>query len=198
MINKIRIENVKGFGTQGKDLNVNLDSNKINLCVAPNGFGKSSLATAFESLKRTRLEITEDNKHIGEKNAPSSLKLTIDGNEYTADGTKNEISDYQVCVIHNRSRVDYKKQRIRNYVNVEAYLEIEDIDICPVESSAAITYQINSIKREFGTNKKVLTTIEPLLRNKQFLNLLPECYDDFNKFGTKKETGKNTCGSEQY
>ena len=65
MINKIRIENIKGFGTQGKDLNVNLDSNKINLCVAPNGFGKSSLATAFESLKRTRLEITEDNKHIG-------------------------------------------------------------------------------------------------------------------------------------
>lgn len=190
MINKIRIENVKGFGTQGKDLNVNLDSNKINLCVAPNGFGKSSLATAFESLKRTRLEITEDNKHIGEKNAPSSLKLTIDGNEYTADGTKNEISDYQVCVIHNRSRVDYKKQRIRNYVNVEAYLEIEDIDICPVESSAAITYQINSIKREFGTNKKVLTTIEPLLRNKQFLNLLPECYDDFNKFGTKKRLEK--------
>lgn len=51
MINKIRIENVKGYDVQGKDLNVNLDPTKINLCVAPNGFGKSSLATAFESLK---------------------------------------------------------------------------------------------------------------------------------------------------
>ena len=190
MINKIRIENVKGYGSQGKVLNVNLDPIKINLCVAPNGFGKSSLATAFESLKRTRLEISEDNKHIGEKNAPSSLKLTIDGIEYTADGTKNEFSDYQACVIHNRSRVDYKKQRIRSYVNVEAYLEIEDIDVCPVESPANITYQINSIKSEFGANKKVLTTIDPLLRSTQFLYLLRDCFDDFIKFGAKKRLDK--------
>ena len=190
MINKIRIENVKGYGSQGKDLNVNLDPTKINLCVAPNGFGKSSLATAFESLKRTRLEISEDNKHIGEKNQPSSLTLTIDGCVYTADGTKNEIAGYQACVIHNRSRVDYKKQRIKNYVNVEAYLEIEDIDVCPVESPAAITYQINSIKSTFGANKKVLTTIDPLLRNSQFLYLLPNCYDDFIKFAAKKRQNK--------
>ena len=40
MIDKIIIENVKGYGVPGKDLNVNLDSTKINLCVAPNGFGK--------------------------------------------------------------------------------------------------------------------------------------------------------------
>jgi acetate kinase len=112
MINKIRIENVKGYDVQGKDLNVNLDPTKINLCVAPNGFGKSSLATAFESLKKSRLEISEDNKHVGQKNEPSSLKLTIDGVEYTANDSKNEFADYQAYVIHNRSRVDYKKQRI--------------------------------------------------------------------------------------
>lgn len=186
MINKIRIENVKGYGSQGKDLNVNLDPTKINLCVAPNGFGKSSLATAFESLKRTRLEVSEDNKHIGEKNQPSSLTLTIDGVEYTANDSKNDFSDYQAYVIHNRSRVDYKKQRIINYVNVEAFLEIEDIDVCAVESPANITYQINSIKGEFGANKKVVTTIDPLLRSAQFLYLLPDCFGDFIKFGAKK------------
>lgn len=190
MIDKIIIENVKGYGVPGKDLNVNLDSTKINLCVAPNGFGKSSLATAFESLKRTRLDISEDNKHIGHKNAPSSLKLTIDGNEYTADGTKNDFSDYQACVIHNRSRVDYKKQRIRNYINVEAYLEIEDIDVCPIERPATITYQIKSIKSLFGVNKKVLTNIAPLLHSTQFLYLLPDCFDDFIKFRAKKRLDK--------
>jgi len=186
MINKIRIENVKGYDVQGKDLNVNLDPTKINLCVAPNGFGKSSLATAFESLKKSRLEISEDNKHIGQKNEPSSLKLTIDGVEYTANDSKNEFADYQAYVIHNRSRVDYKKQRIRNYVNVEAFLEIEDIDVCAVESPATITYQINSIKGEFGANKKVVTTIDPLLRSTQFLYLLPDCFGDFIKFGARK------------
>lgn len=190
MINKIRIVNVKGYDSQGKELNVNLDPTKINLCVAPNGFGKSSLATAFESLKRTRLEISEDNKHIGEKNLPSSLKLTIDDSVYTANDTKNEIAEYQACVIHNRSRVDYKKQRIRNYVNVEAYLEIEDIDVCPVESPATITYQINSIKNTFGANKKVLISIDSLLRNHKFLYLLPKCYDDLTKFSAKKRLDK--------
>ena len=190
MINKIRIENVKGYDSQGKVLNVNLDPTKINLCIAPNGFGKSSLATAFESLKRTRLEISEENKYIGEENQPSSLTLTIDNRVYIADGTKNDIADYQACVIHNRSRVDYQKQCIRNYVNVEAYLEIEDIDVCPVESPATIKYQINSIKNTFGANKKVLSSIDSLLRNSQFLYLLHNCYGDFSKFSTKKRLGK--------
>ena len=190
MINKIRIENVKGYSAQGKELNVNLDPTKINLCVAPNGFGKSSLATAFESLKRNRLEVTEDNKHIGQKNLLSSIKLTIDGREYTANDTQNELSDYQAYVIHNRSRVDYKKQRIRSYVNVEAYLEIEDIDICAVEKPASIAYKINSIKDEFGENKKVLTTIESLLHSTHFLYLLPDCFEDLNKFSAKKRLDK--------
>ena len=190
MINKIRIENVKGYSAQGKDLNVNLDPTKINLCVAPNGFGKSSLATAFESLKRNRLEVTEDNKHIGQKNLLSSLKLTIDGREYTANDTKNDFSEYQAYVIHNRSRVDYKKQRIRSYVNVEAYLEIEDIDVCAVEKPISIAYRINSIKDEFGENKKVLTTIDSLIHSTRFLYLMPECFDDFVKFGAKKRQDK--------
>ena len=92
---------------------------------------------------------------------------------YIADGTKNDIADYQACVIHNRSRVDYQKQRIRNYVNVEAYLEIEDIDVCPVESPATIKYQINSIKNTFSEkDKRSLwyegTTLRP--DNRQFLH----------------------------
>ena len=190
MINKIRIENVKGYSAQGKELNVNLDPKKINLCIAPNGFGKSSLATAFESLKRNRLEVTEDNKHIGQKNLKSSVKLTIDDLEYTADDTKNEFADYQAYVIHNRSRVDYKKQRIRSYVNVEAYLEIADIDVCAVEKPTNISYKINSIKDEFGENKKVLTSIDSLLHSTRFLYLLPECFDDFSKFSAKKRLDK--------
>ena len=191
MINKIRIKNVKGYSSLGKELNVNLNPTKINLCFAPNGFGKSSLATAFESLKKTRLEISEDNKHIGEEVQPSSLELTIDDQVYTADETKNEFAEYQVCVIHNRSRVDYTKKRIRDFVSVDAYLGIEDIDVCPVASPVSITYKITSIKSLFGANNKVLNTIEPLLRDHKFLNLLPECYDDLNKFAaTKKRQDK--------
>lgn len=192
MISEIRIENVKGYGSSGKKLNVNLDPQKINLCVAPNGFGKSSLATAFESLKRTRLEISDDNKHFEEIDQPSSLMLTIDDCVYTADETKNEIENvgFQTCVIHNRSKADYKKRSFSGHTSVKAYLEIEDIDVCSIERPTTIKYLINSIKSEFGANKKVLNTIEPLLRNPKFLNLLPECYDDLSKFATIKRKDK--------
>ena len=192
MISEIRIENVKGYGSSGKKLNVNLDPQKINLCVAPNGFGKSSLATAFESLKRTRLEISDDNKHFEEIDQPSSLMLTIDDCVYTADETKNEIENagFQTCVIHNRSKADYKKRSFGGHTSVKAYLEIEDIDVCPIERPTTIKYQINFIKSTFGANKKVLSTIESLLRDSKFLNLLPECYDDLNKFATIKRKDK--------
>ena len=176
MISKIEIKNVKGYGIPGKALNVNLDPEKVNLCVAPNGFGKSSLATAFESLKRTKLDVSEDNKHIEHKAASCSLKLTIDGYEYTADDTKNDLSDYIPCVIHNRSRVDYSKRRVRGYVNVEAYIEIEDIEVGSVEPPVRIPYSINTMKNVFGVNKKIVTSIDYLLADNRFLCLLQECF----------------------
>jgi energy-coupling factor transporter ATP-binding protein EcfA2 len=190
MISKIEIKNVKGYGIPGKALNVNLDPEKVNLCVAPNGFGKSSLATAFESLKRTKLDVSEDNKHIGHKAASCSLKLTIDGYEYTADDTKNDLSDYIPCVIHNRSRVDYSKRRVRGYVNVEAYIEIEDIEVGSVEPPVRIPYSINTMKNVFGVNKKIVTSIDYLLADNRFLCLLQECFNDFVKFQTKTRKNK--------
>lgn len=51
MISKVNIENIKGYGIPGRTINLNLSVSKINLCIAPNGFGKSSLAIAFNLLK---------------------------------------------------------------------------------------------------------------------------------------------------
>ena len=83
MINKIRIENVKGYDVQGKDLNVNLDPTKINLCVAANGFGKSSLATAFESLKKRhslqKCRLCRLFLSIGDFSGPDEVPVDDDG-----------------------------------------------------------------------------------------------------------------------
>jgi AAA15 family ATPase/GTPase len=51
MITNITIKNNKGFGDPPTSLDVEIKSDKIDLLIAPNGFGKSSLAVAFDSIK---------------------------------------------------------------------------------------------------------------------------------------------------
>lgn len=65
-ISNITIKNIKGFNDKNGSIDVSIKGNKINILVAPNGFGKSSIALAFSSLTRDRLNITRDNLY--EKN----------------------------------------------------------------------------------------------------------------------------------
>lgn len=183
MISKIEIENIKGYGIPGKTINLNLSATKINLCIAPNGFGKSSLATAFESLNRNKLDVTEDNKHYAHKADNSILKVTLDGVEYEATHCSNNISPVlKVFVIHNRTCVDYTKRVFARIVNVTAFTKIEEIIICNVPKSYVPSYRISKIKRDFGNNGKILFSIEDLLHNAFFLETLPSIYDILTKY----------------
>lgn len=183
MISKIEIENIKGYGIPGKTINLNLSATKINLCIAPNGFGKSSLATAFESLNRNKLDVTEDNKHYEHKANNSILKVTLDGVDYEASHHSNNISPVlKVFVIHNRTCVDYTKRVFARIVNVTAFTKIEEIIICNVPKSYAPSYRISKIKREFGNNGKILSSIEDLLSNAFFLETLSSIYNILTKY----------------
>ncbi len=187
MISKIEIENVKGYGIPGKTINLNLDATKINLCIAPNGFGKSSLAIAFESLKRNKLDVSENNKHYNYKDRPSKLVLTMDGNDYTADERKNTLSSVlRVCVIHNRTCVDYTKKVFAHIVSVNAFSKIEEIIICRIPSKTTPNYQISKIKRNFGINGKILESISNFLSDAHFLISLRCIFNILNKYQAQK------------
>ena len=58
MIKIIEIENIKGI--HRKTFNLDIFPNKPSLLVAPNGFGKSSLATAFKSMNNRRIILEDD------------------------------------------------------------------------------------------------------------------------------------------
>lgn len=188
MITKIVIENVKGYGIPGKEINLVLDSTKVNLCVAPNGFGKSSLATAFESLNQNRLNVEEDNKNVQHINEESSLTVTIDGHNYTANNRKNELNaQLKPWIIHNRTRVDYTKRHFKRVLSVNAFMVIEPIIVCNAAKPLKSTYySIQSIKNTFGTNRKVLSAIDLLLNNIEFCGRLCDVFDDLQKFTAKK------------
>jgi ABC-type cobalamin/Fe3+-siderophores transport system ATPase subunit len=65
VIRKIAITNIKGIGdgTTNGMYEFDIPKNKPSILVAPNGFGKSSLATAFKSLKSSKIELHKDDFH---------------------------------------------------------------------------------------------------------------------------------------
>ncbi len=190
MISKIEIENVKGYGIPGKTVNLNLDATKINLCIAPNGFGKSSLATAFESLKRNKLDVSADNKHYQHQDHPSKLVLTMDGIDYTADENRNTLNSVlRICVIHNRTCVDYTKKVFAHIVSVNAFSKIEELTICSIPSKTAPKYLISDIRKNFGKNGKILESINDFLSNAHFLISLRRIFNILCKYQAQKRKG---------
>lgn len=159
VITKIKIENVKGYGVPGTELDVHIDPKKINICIAPNGFGKSSLTAAFKSLNRNKLNVADEDKNERHRTEDSSLELTINNHTYVANGKGNEISkDAKITpyVINCRIKADYNQNRYNNYTNVSSYLSIPDIEVRPVISKPKFEYSISEIRKEFGKNGKIL------------------------------------------
>ena len=189
MISKIYIENVKGFGVPGKTISVQLDSSKVNLCVAPNGFGKSSLATAFESLRYNKIDVSTNYKNVDHKEDISVLTVTMDGRSYTANSNINELSKVlKAHVIHNRTTVDYTKKHFRKAFAVNAYMYIEDIDAGPCVKDCTIKYDLAAIRRSFGEKKGILTDISEIIGNESMIEALPSMYNVFRMFEAKKRT----------
>ena len=84
MITKIQITNIKGFGSANNILDVELQPSKVNIVVAPNGFGKTSLTTAFKCVMKNsrRLEVEKDLKYHKDESKTSVFRITEEGTTY--------------------------------------------------------------------------------------------------------------------
>ena len=91
-IKSIHIKNVRGLGD--RKIELNMIPNKPSLLVAPNGYGKSSFAFAFQWLNRQRMKLSADDAYMGNvENKPCMIIETADPSEiFVADEMKNEIS----------------------------------------------------------------------------------------------------------
>ncbi|MDO5449646.1 MAG: hypothetical protein Q4F30_02025 [Akkermansia sp.] len=183
MISAITIKNVKGYNLDGKRLDVNLNPKKINICMAPNGFGKTSLATAFLALKNGKLEVSEENKNRHFTNESSHLGIVLNGKEIWADSDKNDISKHiSVDVINCRASAGYTKRIYGRISNVNAFIKIDGIDVCKAESKVSVPYSIQDLRKEFGRNGKILKSIQPMLDNPNFMSCLKDNLSVFAKF----------------
>lgn len=185
IIELIEIENVRGIGSR-QTFNVQILPNKPTLLVAPNGFGKSSIATAFASLTSRRLDLHRDAYHKGDETLVPSLavRYVLDDKSTPiaeADGAKNDIfKTFDVFVINSRLISKARKSRIAGTTVASASLEVEPIVLVnAIPSRAAIKYSVGNARATFGANSKVLPNIADVLRDHHIVAKLEDV--DFGK-----------------
>ena len=193
-LEKFEIINIKGISS--KQFNLDLHPNKPIIFVAPNGFGKSSIACAFESLKPSKLELEEKNFHLKNANLQSEVKVTFDSVDFFATNTMNNIvTKFDYYVINSPLYAKCTKRNTGRFTAVSSSLESESIElIATIPDAIAFDYTPSSMKINFGTNGKILPNLTDIvLTNLEFWYLFSKKVDikDF----TKKTTFENPLNS---
>ena len=111
MITNIKIENIKGFGITNNSFDLEIKPRKVNILVAPNGFGKSSITAAFNSLAKGKIKVEETDMHQKDTTLIPSLSIVLDGVTLIANPTTNTINKEITCFIINNSSNRFKNIR---------------------------------------------------------------------------------------
>lgn len=141
-ITNIQIKNIKGL--QDFHSNLIIFPNKPNILVAPNGFGKSSFAIAFQSIKN-KITLSKDNCYQNNENNYPYIKFdyceTNDKYvEYSADKDKSNILEYfNIHVINSRI---FAKSASK-YVNKDFSRPVASLEIEPIVIIDKIPKRIN-------------------------------------------------------
>jgi len=180
MIKTICIENVKGFGNR-KCFDLNIYPNKPSILVAPNGFGKSSLTTAFNSLNGNRIDLHKNHRYQENETNQPFLSIKYDDNGSTstlcADESSNHISAvFDIFVINNKVEAKAKNMRLPGGASrAVASMEINPIVLIQtIPPRVTISYSITSSRTILSNNKTVLPNIENLFSSNKFLEKLSQ------------------------
>lgn len=175
----IRITHIKGI--QNKTFNLNIIPNKPSLLYAPNGFGKSSLAIAFESLKTKKIELHNDNLYKNDDANRPRLELTVEKGDgailtVVADDTTNTIStEFDCYVINNQVRAKGVRLRFGGRTNFSTSLAIDSVSLIEqIPPEQALPYSILPIRQNFGHNGKVLPNLNAALNIPSFVRILSD------------------------
>lgn len=171
MIKSIHIKNIKGI--HNKNFILNIIPNKPSLLVAPNGYGKSSIATAFNSMNNNRILLSQDDFYRGNiDNKPQiSIKYKNSNNidiDLIATNNSNRISDvFDYFVINSQLK---PKGIGSQYGRASARLEIKDVVLVDrIPSKGNFRYKYNDFKSRFGRCGQVLPNARKILDNLIFI-----------------------------
>lgn len=171
-IKKIKIEHIRGIRT--KEFTMDLHPNKPSIFVAPNGFGKISIATAFNSLTSTALVVEEENAYQNDTKNPSSITITdSEGNEFIANNNSNTISpNFSIAVINSRVKPKASNRKIGGFTASTPLLTVEPIVLYnTIPETKELSYRFTAIKSCLGSSTgKLLINLSEYKSNIRFVS----------------------------
>jgi hypothetical protein len=191
-IKSITVENVRGISSKKFVFDVpEMIGNKFHILVAPNGFGKSSLAGAFDSLKPKSLKLPDSlfHKNNGTHKPQIQIDYTIDGASYAAvaDESKNDISkEFSIAVINSKLKPKASSQgKFMPHARPTAKVILEPVILAAkIPSKPEKVLKSSELKTWFGVNGKVLPVIERFLEIAGLLDAVLSC-PNISKFTQK-------------
>lgn len=195
MLRVIEIEHIKGI--QQKRFELDIHPNKPSLLVAPNGFGKSSLATAFNSMNNRRIALDEEDYHA--ENAANAPRVYVeytrpDGTLATLEATNatNTISsEIDYFVINNLTKPKGNASTFGGFANARASLIIEDVVLVDrIPTNVPFNYSYRNSQTQFGQNSRVLPNATPVLTNLKLVEKLSECYQALQRANGHRIQGR--------
>lgn len=188
----IEIKNIKGISDKLFDLQ--LFPNKPSILVAPNGFGKSSIACAFKSLNNARIDLADSNHFNKDTTKKPELAVQYDGTKYVATDSSNDISGiFDVSVINSHVVPDAKKRKIGGFTSVSTSLKVSSVVLIDrIPEKKGLSYKYADMKAAFGASGKALPNASSLISDQGFISLIDREVD-FSEF-TKRRGYINPIG----
>ncbi|MXV50106.1 hypothetical protein GS399_03920 [Pedobacter sp. HMF7647] len=178
MLKVIEIEHIKGI--QRKRFALDILPNKPSLLVAPNGFGKSSFAAAFNSMNNRRINLNEDDLHAEDEALQPRIYIEYERPDLStatleATATTNTISsELDYFVINNLTK---PKGIGSQFGRASATLEIKDVVLVDrISTNIPFGNQYRVAQQRFGQNARVLPNPNAALSNLKLVEKLSQNY----------------------
>lgn len=191
-IREIKIENVRGINS--KSISMDMHPNKVTFFVAPNGFGKTSIARAFGALKRNRLEIAEEDRYLEDATAQPAIKLVDDaGNVYAADNSFNTISSvFSVSVISSQVHAKATTRNLGSFSATTPSLIVDPIVLYnTIPQKQELAYSLREMQSSFGqSTRKLLINLASFVKEAAFIYSLENAKKNFLKMDQTRLASK--------
>lgn len=185
-ISRIKIQNIKGKKSW-ENVFDGLSSNKVNLFVAPNGFGKSTLTTAFIAAAHGNMKLNKDDYYEQKESNNPCLEITYkddSGNIKTVitDEQNGNVSQaFTIYVINNPVYAKSTSRNLGGFNSNTAKLYIKAIEVADKPETCKVNYCIKDLKQILGRNtlnlKEFFKSEEGLRFICEHRDLIQKCID---------------------
>lgn len=181
MIKGITVENVKGIVHQ--DIKLNALPNTVTYVVAPNGTGKSSLATAFNRLGKNGIRLDDSELRDGrQSNFPSLSIALVDGETLWADSTHNDLyGKIGVSVINSGLFAKQSIKQFGGHSTARADIAVPEVQLAKKKPMRVeVRYSIRDIRKAFpAAVSGHLTNYKEDFSTASFVSALAGCQECF-------------------